>query len=272
MGLHLARDQLDEYPEIDICTDNQAAIKSIGNGNPQPAQYIIEEIRRTIKQLFSSERMERRRNRFIGRQTSLRLTWVAGHEGPTGNEAADVLAKAATEFGSSDRDLLPDFLGNALPNSVAASKQNVKRITRLDFKKWWKRSKRYRRIRAIDPSLPLKDFILNTGDLTHNQTSVLTQLRTGHAPLNQHLHRIKHSDSPYCRHCPAMIEDVPHLLLFCDRYTAQRHRLALILKRKAHELPYLLSNPKAIRHTLNFLHDTGRFKHIYGDISASLGD
>lgn len=176
MGLHLARDWLDKYPAIDICTDNQATIKSIGNSHSQPVQYIIEEIRFTIKQLFSTEQVERCCNRIIGRQTSLRLTWVAGHEGSTGNEAVDVLAKAATEFSSSGRDLLPDRLKNTLPNSVVASKQDARQITKLSFKKWWKQSKGYRRVGAIDPSLPLKNFILNTGDLTFNQTSILTQL------------------------------------------------------------------------------------------------
>ena len=69
-----------------------------------------------------------------------------------------------------------------------------------------------------------------------------------------------------------MVEDVRHLLLFCKGYTIQRHQLTMILKWKANEISHLLANLKVIRHTLNFLHSTGRFEYIYGDISTDLGD
>jgi hypothetical protein len=127
-----------------------------------------------------------------------------------------------------------------------------------------------RRTKAIDPTLPSKNFILATGDLSRSQTSILTQLRTGHVPLNQHLHHIGRSDSPHCQHCPSVIEDVPHLLFPCNHYTTYRHKLVTALRRKANDISHLLSDPKAIRHTLNFLHDTGRFTHTHGDISAQL--
>ena len=272
LGLHLVREYIDEYPDVTMCIDSQAAIKSIKNGQAQLVQYIIEEIRHIIKQLFGARQKGRRLNWFINRRTSLSLTWVAGHVGSIGNKAADELAKVATKFGSSDEDLLPDFLKGTLPGSMAASKQHVKCITGISTEKWWKRSKRYRRIRAVDPTLPSKTYITATSNLSHAQTSILTQLCTGHVPLNQHLHRIGKRDSPYCQHCLAMIEDVRHLLLFCKGYTIQRHQLTMILKWKANEISHLLANPKAIRHTLNFLHSTRRFEYIYGDISTDLGD
>ena len=165
------------------------ALDECGNTRSRPSILnVIEEIRRIIERLFGAGQEGRRLNRFINRQTSLSLTWVAGHVGSVGNEAADELAKVATEFGSSDEDLLPDFLKGTLPSSVAASKQHVKRITGISTEKWWKRSKCYKRIRAVDPTLPSKTYITATGNLSRAQTSVLTQLRTGHAPLNQHLH------------------------------------------------------------------------------------
>ena len=192
--------------------------------------------------------------------------------GSKGNEAADELARAATEFGSSDNDVLPGLLRNDLPGSVSATKQYIKLNTKKDTVRWWRRSERYKKIRAIDPSLPSKTYIENTGELSRSQTSLLTQLRTGHVPLNQHLHRIGRSDTPYCQHCPDAVENVAHLLLFCRRHAHHRHRIALALKRKAHDLSHLLANTKAIRYTLNFLHSTGRFEHTHGDISMSLVD
>src|SRR5260221_5887276 len=132
--------------------------------------------------------------------------------GSAGNESADKLAKAATVFCSSDKHLLPKLLKNDLPSSLSAIKQNIDQTTSNDTKRWWKHSKRFRRIGAIDPTLPLKKFILATCNLSRNQTSLMAQLRTGHIPLNQHLHRINRSDTPYCRHCPGSTEDVPHIL------------------------------------------------------------
>lgn len=100
------------------------------------------------------------------------LPWVAGHMDSAGNEAADKLAKAATEFGSSDRNLLPRCLESDLPNSLAATKRNTRCITSNDIRRWWKYSERYKRIRAIDPSLPAgrSRFILATSDISFAQS------------------------------------------------------------------------------------------------------
>jgi hypothetical protein len=54
--------------------------------------------------------------------------------GSTGNEAADKLAKAAVEFGSSDKHLLPKFLRTTLPGSLSATKQHIKHVTSRDTK------------------------------------------------------------------------------------------------------------------------------------------
>jgi hypothetical protein len=222
----------------------------------------------SIKQVHNEEQQKRNQhNHLADNSFSIMITWVAGHMDSTGKEAADELAKAAVEFGSSDKHFLPKFLRNTLPSSLSATKKHIKHITSNDTKRWWKRSKRYKRIRAIDPTLPSKNFLLATSELSRTQTSLLTQLRTGHAPLNQYLHRINRSDTPYCQHC-----DVPHLLLSCNKYSLHRHKLVTALRRKAHEISHLLSDRKAIYHTLNFLNDTGRFEHLYGDISAQQGE
>src|SRR5260370_29826160 len=122
--------------------------------------------------------------------------------GSIGNEAADKLAKAATEFRSSNNNLLPKLLKNCLPCSLSTTKQNIEQNTSNDTKQWWKCLKCYRWINAIDPTLPSKKHILATSNLLHNQISLLTQLCTSHIPLNHYLHCINHSNTPYCQHCP----------------------------------------------------------------------
>ena len=43
----------------------------------------------------------------------------------------------------------------------------------------------------IDPSLPSDKYLKITNSLNRGQISILTQLRTGHAPINKRLHRIR---------------------------------------------------------------------------------
>src|SRR5258706_4371668 len=195
-----------------------------------------------------------------------------GNKGLTGNEAADEQAKQAAEFGSSSNDLLPSFLRRKLPDSLSAIKQQIDNDTKQETKTWWKKSKRYKRIKFIDSSFPSSKCIQATSGLNRRQTSVLTQLRTGHIPLNGHLFRINKTDSPHCNHCPNVVEDVPHLLFHCNKYAIQRHRLVMTVKRKAFNSNHILTNPAAIRHTLNFVNSTGRLRRIYDDISAELMD
>src|SRR6266852_5532865 len=45
-------------------------------------------------------------------------------------------------------------------------------------------------LRHIDESAPSNVFQKLTREIPHHHTSILVQLRTVHAPLNKHLHRI----------------------------------------------------------------------------------
>lgn len=100
--------------------------------------------------------------------------------------------------------------------------------------------------------------------------SILTQLRTDHIPLNGYLCRINKTASPNCPNCPGVTENTNHYLFFCRKYNLQRHKLILTLKRKAFIKKYILTNKSAIQHTLNYINETGRFRHIYGDINVEL--
>src|SRR5258706_9659200 len=251
--------------------DNQETIKTLNNNHPQSAQYLIDKIKRDISTTHEEEKAKRIRQNAVNLvDMEITHTWIVGDMGSTGNEAADELAKQAAEFGSSSDDLLPPFLRRTLPTSLSAAKQQINDDTKSETKAWWKRSKRYRRIKSIDPSFPSSKYILATDGLNRKHTSVLTQLRTGHIPLNGHLFRINKADSPHCSHCPNMVEDVPHLLFHCNKYAIQRHRFVMAIKRKAFHTRHILSNPAAIRHTLNFVNSTRRFHHTYGDTTPTL--
>ena len=273
LGLHLSRSAIGIRDRINLSIDNQATLKTMNNNRSQSAQYLIDEIKRKIRKIHEEEKEKRIRQNAVNQpEMEISLTWVAGHSGSMGNEAADEQAKTAAEFGSSSNDLLPPFLRKGLPDSLSAVKQQIDSDTKRETKSWWKRSRRYKTIKFIDPTFPSSKYIEAVAGLNRRQTSVLTQLRTGHIPLNKHLFRINKSDTPHCPHCPNTDEDTSHLLFHCNRYVIHRHKLVLAVKRKAFHSRHILSNPAAIRHTLNYVNSTGRFKHIYGDISAQLMD
>src|SRR5258706_3831080 len=273
LGLHLSRNVIGIQECINLNIDNQATIKTMSNNRPQSAQYLIDEIKRDIGKIHNEEKAKRIRQNVANRpEMEVTLTWIAGHKGSTGNEVADEWAKLAAEFGSSSNDLLPSFLRRKLPDSLSAVKQQIDNDTKHETRTWWKKSKRYKQIKFIDSSFPSSKYIQATSGLNRRQTSVLTQLRTGHIPLNGHLFHINKTESPHCNHCPNMVEDVAHLLFHCNKYAIQRHRLVMATKRKAFNSNHILTNPTAIRHMINFVNSTGRFRHIYGDFSTELID
>ncbi|KAJ3874759.1 hypothetical protein F5051DRAFT_314507, partial [Lentinula edodes] len=100
------------------------------------------------------------------------------------------------------------------------------------------------------------------------QTSILFQLRTGHVPLNSHLHRIGKADSPNCPHCNAAgranIETVKHYITECPAYRKERFRLRQKLGRQTRSLRHLLSDKKCTPHLLRYIGGTKRFEKVFG--------
>jgi len=60
---------------------------------------------------------------------------------------------------------------------------------------------RYPHIQSIDKSLSSNKYLNLIEDHSRHHSFILTQLRMGHSPLNQHLFRIHCSETPTCPHC-----------------------------------------------------------------------
>jgi len=135
-------------------------------------------------------------------------------------------------------------------------------------KEWWKKSPRYKKMRQINLSLLSNKFLEITSSINCRQASILTQLRTGHIPINAHLHKIQKSNMPYCPQytCIQAMEDIHHLIFTCPKYTQERHQLILRIGRKNFSNPKLLTDKNIIPHTLTYLNKTGQFKQVFGDI------
>ncbi|KAF8581900.1 hypothetical protein K439DRAFT_1300401, partial [Ramaria rubella] len=86
----------------------------------------------------------------------------------------------------------------------------------------------------------------------------LTQLRTGHVGLNVFLKKMKAVESVLCAEC-RQPETTAHYLLHCRRFTTQRRQLRHDVGKASHSLQRLLSDPKIINHTLQYIQDTNRF-------------
>jgi ribonuclease HI len=233
---------------VSLAADNVGSIWRSMAADARPMQYIWE--------IFQARwRMVSRK--FPG--MALTIRWVPGHEGVRGNEEADRLAKMAALQGSSDGRKLPGPLRKPLPQSKAAAARRIYADLQDRAKKIWRDSARYEKWRHIDRSLPSGRFLKLVEGLTRHQASLIMQLRSGHAPLHDHLHRINAVDTASCPGCGSTRETVHHFLMVCPAYNEQRQRMTAGTGRGAMWMGKLLSDPKLTKRVIRYITDTGRF-------------
>jgi hypothetical protein len=104
--------------------------------------------------------------------------------------------------------------------------------------------------------------------LPRSQSTLLIWLRTGHAPLNYHLHRIHAVESSDCAACDAAVEEtVKHYLLDCPAYEQARSALRRELGvRKAGDIRFLLSDERATSPLMAYADETKRFTDALGTL------
>jgi hypothetical protein len=90
--------------------------------------------------------------------------------------------------GSSDRTELPKVLKKILPHSKSAVKCAYGEKLKHNTQKIWQKSPWYKQMKNTDPTTPSHKYIDLIMDLPQKITSILSQLRMGHAPLAKHLH------------------------------------------------------------------------------------
>jgi len=178
-------------------------------------------------------------------QLQLTLRWVPGHEGVAGNERADREAKRAARALSSPEDDLPACLRDPLPISVSKVRQTFTSHFRSN-------------LRTLSCPSP------------RPHASLLIQLRSGHAPLQQYLHRIRRTPSSICPSCHAAKETVRHFLLDCPTYRRQREALTRSLGRSARSIKHL-SKGGVLKHLFRYIHATGRFAASLGNLEIHDG-
>ena len=290
LALHLAYQYGKRLDKISIGLDNQAVLLGLLNQRSKPSHYLLDAIHDSLED-FQVAQARIRGKRIKGyrkgkgrarikdgslgwREWKLKMrcevefTWTPGHKGITGNEKADTEAKRAATGESSPRAKLPTILrGKPLPISISVTRQSLKKQMKLRWKGEWSLSPCYTRTAEIDSLIPSKEYIDIIEQLRRNQVSLLTQLRTGHVPLNQILFRIKRSDSPFCPHCGnGFHESIFHFPLTCPHYTEARRQLITELGRDTFSIPFLLGTRTGIPPLLRYINKTGRLKTIFGEV------
>ena len=228
--------------------DNRAAILATQLTKPASGHHIFDTLHNYIGKIL---------NENIDLQISIK--WIPGHKGVAGNEKADELAKKAITEGSSTHDRIPKQLQNPLPQSKSAHLQAFNEKLKVIAHKQWEKSPRFDRMKATDPTAPSSKYIKLTEKLPRKLTSILTQLRTGHAALAKHLHRIKKADSPLCPACLQRPETVQHLILHCPAHQAARHTLRTKTGGQDIKIAKILTTAKYLCALFRFIAQTGRF-------------
>jgi ribonuclease HI len=254
LGLHLIKTERRCRVECVLGADNQAAIHALHSELTNPGQYLAAECLRTIAQI----RRTRKSHKF-----KLTVRWMAGHSGIKGNEKVDKEAKRAAEGHASDKANLPSFLRKQLKISTSAVKQKYNERTTDKWKAEWQASDRFRRFKAPDilsPSSSKYLKLISKPGISRQTASLIFQLRVGHAPLNNYLHRFKKVDSPRCPACGEGKETVEHFIKRCPSYAHERWALMKHYRLSDPNMEDILSNPETIIPLVNFIEATGRFK------------
>jgi ribonuclease HI len=249
LGLELIREERQVEGMVSMGIDNTAAISATHAIKPGPSHYIWDMFHKRLKMVRNKHK-----------NMDLLMKWVPGHMDIAGNVRADVEAKKAATDGSSPIRKLPAPLRKVLPRSKSAVRQEHQRKIKLAAVRVWTNSPRFDRMALIDPDLSYVKFAKLTRGISRNQASILFQLRSGHVPLNQYLHRIKKADSPICSSCNGYRETTMHYIMRCETHAEARSAMFNAAGRDARNLGKLLSTAVLLPHLFNFIRTTGRLK------------
>jgi ribonuclease HI len=183
--------------KITIASDSQASLKALGS--TMFKSKLVLECRKNLNAL--------------GKRNHLKLVWVPGHTGISGNEAADLLAKK----GSETKFIGPEpCCGFGLGHRDKMINEWEKKEMLISFKSLSIDS-HSRHLITIEGKKAEEALSLNTDDLR-----LLVGILTGHCGLNAFQHRIGKSDDNLCRLCKNQAETPLHFLSECEAVERKR--------------------------------------------------
>ncbi|CAK1580717.1 unnamed protein product [Parnassius mnemosyne] len=209
-----------------IFTDSMSAIQSICNRSS--THPIVVNIHKNIKKIKESGTVD--------------ITWIKGHAGSAGNEAADAAAKNAA-------NLKKNFDYAKFPISFVKAK-----IKKDNLFKWQNRyysAPQGKHTKGLLPDI----FSIKRLWQTTKVDFKLTQILTGHGFHREYLHRFKISNTDVCPCNNHSVQNIEHLLKCCTRFGAQRmeHELCCqMLKVAPYKIQELVTKEGAITSFVNY--------------------
>ncbi|KAJ8914685.1 hypothetical protein NQ315_017384 [Exocentrus adspersus] len=187
-------------PTSIVLRDSQAALHALKS--PRITSQVLLECTNSLAEL--------------GQRNKVRLVWVPGHCGVTGNEEADALARK----GSTDIFTGPEP-AVGLPYSYPQG--SIDNWTREKCQEDWSRGIGLRQARLLIKELGAA-ATRSLVSLNRANIKIITGLLTGHGRLNKHLNTIGLSPDSRCRLCRTSDEDSVHVLCHCPRVIVNRHK------------------------------------------------
>ena len=173
------------------------------------------------------------------------ISWIPGHEGYEGNEAADVAAKRATEE-------IPYGPEPFLPIAEGSYKGAVKDWCRREHTIVWNEHTDCRQSKvALAP--PTKTRRKQYCRFPRSTLRKIVGVQTGHCALNRHLKLIGEIPAALCKKCSEEDETVEHYLCKCPAYAHNRTNIW-----GAPTIPYTQTNAMSLKSIALFLRETKR--------------
>ncbi len=257
LGVELVRRERRVGRVASVALDGKSAIEGSLLRESRPSHYLTDLLHASVAAV---------KRQYRGLELTLR--WVPGHQDIAGNEQADSEAKLAASGDSSSVRLVPAALRRPLPVSISKAKQVYNKKLGVQAAEQWRASKRGIDLRRVDPALPSARFAKLVAPLPRRNTSLLIQLRTGHAPLNHHLHRIGRATTQRCQGCGAAKETVQHFILQCPKFSLQRRAFLGPLGRNGPRLDYLMSTDEGTTRLFKYVNATQRLRQTFGNLQT----
>ena len=230
-----------------IYTDNQAAIRTVSNGEAKSAQYIAERVIQaidTLRHLYHQE---------------IEIHWIPAHKGVRGNERADRAAKEATGWYVIDKkEHDSPRTANRYPDTKPLRTSISMTINTKMKARWeeeWRNERTGRSTHKLTP-IPTSKLLNLYKNVPKAVSSVIIQMRTGKIGLRACLYKWKvpEIDNAHCT-CDRGDQTLKHVLLQCHRFRKERRQTLRSLQ--TNDISMILNDPDMVKKAAKFMIQTG---------------
>lgn len=238
MGLSLAlRTASIHTRRTTILLDNQSVIKDL-RSNKLPITS-LDDRKETYKLLTYLHRS------FPNMRVTIR--WCPGHSGVYGNEIVDKIANKKAKSKPPDSFRAKPTV-SCFKTAIKEWRTNNSQLTEPED------------LKRLGHKPQQKLHLKHLNKLNKHSIGAITQLRSGHIPLNHYLYKFAQVGDPGCD-CQEGIKTVEHFLLVCTRFKNERNQLEEDLRLLDVALnTTILNNPLTFEAIAKYCDNTWRLK------------